>query len=82
MAQPESRGLGIVYVCHLVSKEERELRKETYRGLLAAIKDRSLHVVDGLEHGARSDWMLRARVRADLGSVSRVPVHIIVLLRA
>ena len=69
-------------VCHLVSKEERELRKETYRGLLAAIKDRSLHVIDGLAHGARSNLMLRARVRGDLGSISRVPVHLIVLLRA
>ena len=71
-----------MYVCHLVAKEERELRKETYRGLLAAIKDRSLHVVDGLEHGARSDWMLRGRVRGDLGSVSRVPVHVVMLLLA
>ena len=79
MAQPESRGLGIVYVGHLISKEEGELCKETYRGLLAAIKDCSLHGVDGLKHGAGSNGM---RVRGDLGIVSRVPIHVIVLLRA
>ena len=73
ITRPESRGLGIIYLCSIEKEKRTELRK-VYLGDLAGIEDCNLQRVYGLRNLA---WASRVR-GGDLAGVSSIPVHAIV----